>query len=190
MCGTAEKADDYSADMALIEKVENRQTKPSAVSAAPPTTQQSQQTNTSTSITINTNRDKSDVNKELNGEDNHSLDKTNSKHDKKEDNDSAMDTSEATNSKHENGLATPTSEALSSPPTCNGNHSDTDSLLTEPKKPEIKKQKLDNDSELIERSVQHSLRNGYINGLEKMIENISDDAKAKTTSNPHAKLGN
>ena len=123
---------------------------------------------------------------------------------KKEDVDSAMDTGEACNDvtssseKLNNGHATPTSDSLSSPPLCNGNHSDNDSLLAESSKANSKlvngttDAKSDINGSAPESKVDPKAggdtinsktftKNGCINVLEKMFKDLVDNNKKGET---------
>lgn len=115
---------------------------------------------------------------------------------KKEDTDSAMDSAEPLNEEAnangncDNGQVTPTSDALSSPPLCNGNHSDNDSLLTESNRPDstlvngtkatddktdsVGESKTDEREDNGAMKSKKTRKNGFINGLEKMLESIAD----------------
>lgn len=125
-----------------------------------------------------------------------------------EDNDSAMDTSEPgplshdsskSNGSKENGQASPSDTLNSPPPLCNGNVSDTDSLLTEPTKAHhhllngVTGKEAESRGVFDKRMVSGGgdaeptippLKNGFLNGLEKMIANIPGSEKHK----PHKNL--
>lgn len=110
--------------------------------------------------------------------------------------DSAMDTNEAPPS-HEsektNGITTDT-QSVNSPALCNGNHSDTDSLLTEPTNKHSSKSstitKPTVNGKINESGGGDSLtkplplmKNGILNGLERMLESIDQNEKPIILSN-------
>lgn len=210
MCGTAEKAGDVAGSVARIERVENSSVQAGTATEEKPPNQNSSSPNQHPSTETPANQQP--LSKESPSEkQSDSLPATlvemqepttNEKikigEETKDDNDSAMDTTEPTNpstpsnGKLNNGHATPNSESLGSPPLCNGNHSDNDSLLTESNSkvsdklvngtansPDIAdivaRKKIDTKAggDTIANSKIFPI-NGCINGLEKMLQNIAD----------------
>ncbi|XP_067945739.1 AT-rich interactive domain-containing protein 2-like [Watersipora subatra] len=164
VCGNAEKVESFvnGASLARIERVENPMSSDSQVS--PP-----EQTSVDSS--------------KSGGQRNGSGDIGQFARKRSDGSDSALCVSDQSssvgsrpNGLKENGASTP-SDTLGSPPLCNGHSSDTDSLLAEPTRQSNSKlapSKINGsgDSNLSNPPVRV---NGLLNGLEKMIADISDD---------------
>lgn len=182
ICGSAEKAGDIAdfASIARIERVENPQGKTTLSSVdtdqASSTTSNDLKDNPPLkSPTDHNNPSENAVTQQQSGKE---LDKSNlhpqAKTPAGTNGSPAENNNHSTNGRLENGQDTPVSESGSSPPSCNGNHSDTDSVTTEPSRinPETLKMgmnnKLNGMGDVKDVSKSKVRKNGFVNGLEKV----------------------
>ena len=192
MCGSAEKVENFvnGASLARIERVENTL---SSHSTSTVTSSNSKTPSTdlfsNSDIHCNGDVDLSSADKRRNSA-------SGDKGKKDEDRDSAMGTSDSgaphsldsnkSNDVKENG-ATTSSDTLSSPPLCNGHSSDTDSFLVEGRQSDGKSlvaSRMNGGGDCVK--TRPPSKNGFINGLEKLIADIPDD---KSKSIPQRQLG-